>query len=278
MKSVIDTKLDNWAIGLLADPITKKPKKFENFKVINGIIDARILLENSYGFSNWFMGQEVYEHWEASGIGYKNEIKKYEDEIIYDKPIYENFKLNGTILDIGGGTGTVREFLPNDVNFISIDPFLNIQFNIPASKIASYSCLSRKLNFISALAEFLPFQENSFDWVHMRSMLDHVQVPDLALIEAHRVLKNDGKLLVGMFVDGGKDGNFTFKDFKRLIKEYVGRLFRYNKWVDHHTWHPTFKNLQKLIESNNFIIEEIYWQPYWNNTVVYIQAKKLINN
>ena len=34
----------------------------------------------------------------------------------------------------------------------------------------------------------------SVDTVHMRSMLDHVQVPDLAILEAHRVLKKNGQL------------------------------------------------------------------------------------
>ena len=33
--------------------------------------------------------------------------------------------------------------------------------------------LSRPLNFIGAMAEFLPFKDGTFDWVHMRSMLDH---------------------------------------------------------------------------------------------------------
>jgi len=50
----------------------------------------------------------------------------------------------------------------------------------------AYPCLDQHLNFIAACAEFLPLQSNSFDWVHMRSMLDHVQSPDLALMEAHR--------------------------------------------------------------------------------------------
>ena len=46
-----------------------------------------------------------------------------------------------------------------------------------------------KFNFIVAFAEFLPIKNSVFDFVHMRSMLDHVQVPDLVILEAHRVLK-----------------------------------------------------------------------------------------
>ena len=40
----------------------------------------------------------------------------------------------------------------------------------------------------------------------MRSVLDHFHSPDLALFEAARVLKRNGKLVIGLYVDGGKSG------------------------------------------------------------------------
>jgi ubiquinone/menaquinone biosynthesis C-methylase UbiE len=127
---------------------------------------------------------------------------------------------------------------------------------------------------MGAIAELLPFIHSQFDWVHMRSMLDHVQVPDLALLEAHRVLRNDGNLLVGLYVEGGKSGNISTKQkVKHLIKDglsFVG----INKWKDHHTWHPTFSNLIKLIEDNGFVVTDVYWQPHWKDQVCYVLAQK----
>lgn len=35
-------KLDQWAASLLVDPITKIEKTFDDFKKINGIVDARV--------------------------------------------------------------------------------------------------------------------------------------------------------------------------------------------------------------------------------------------
>ena len=70
--------------------------------------------------------------------------------------------------------------------------------------------LEPPLNFIAATAEFQPFVEGSFDWVHMRSMLDHVQVSDLALLEAKRVLKPTGHVLIGLYVDGVKSGVISY--------------------------------------------------------------------
>ena len=73
---------------------------------------------------------------------------------------------------------------------------------ISEAKIEANSCLKVDCNFVSGMAEFMPITCLSVGWVHMRLMLDHVQVPDLALIYARRVQKGKGRLLVGMLVDG----------------------------------------------------------------------------
>ena len=108
----------------------------------------------------------------------------------------------------------------------------------------------------------------------MRSMLDHVQIADLAILEAHRVLKKGGNLLIGLYVEGGKSGNMSSKQkVKHLIKDGLS-LVGFNKWKDHHIWHPTYSNLTKLIEDNGFVIQDVYWQPYWNDQVCYVHATK----
>jgi len=272
--SLID--LEGWVLKILADPITKNPIPLENFKRINGVIDARVFLKNTYGYSDWMVGQEVYERWEASGEGYNNQVNAYKKEIEYDRPIYEHFNMDGDILDVGGLTGTVREFLREDCRFVSVDPYLEAAFKIHPAKKEAYKCLSKRLNFIGALAEFLPFQSDSFDYVHMRSMLDHVQVPDLALKEANRVLKLNGKLMVGLYLEGGKSGRKPFIRWaKDMIKEML-ELIGIEKYKDFHTWHPTYMNLIKLITDNGFEVKESYWQPFWKDQVVYVFATKLM--
>ncbi|MDA1332516.1 MAG: class I SAM-dependent methyltransferase [Proteobacteria bacterium] len=273
-KSLID--LEDWVLKILADPITKKPTLLDNFKHINGIIDARVFLKNTYGYSDWEVGQEVYERWEASGEGYNNQVNAYKKEIEYDRPIYEHYKMDGDILDVGGLTGMVREFLSEDCRFVSVDPYLEAVFKIPHARKEAYKCLSKRLNFIGALAEFLPFQSDSFDYVHMRSMLDHVQVPDLALKEANRVLKLNGGLIVGLYVEGGKSGRKPFIRWaKDMIKEVL-YLIGIEKYKDFHTWHPTYINLLKLITDNGFEVKESYWQPFWKDQVVYVFATKQV--
>lgn len=266
--------MDQWAENILAHPITKQPATSSDFKVERGVIDARVYLKNTYGYSDWSVGQDVFETWETDGEGYKNDVEAYKKETSYDKPIYDYFKITGDVLDIGGLTGTLREFLPKDIHFISIDPFIAAPYQIPKAKIEAYKCISERLNFVGGLAEFLPFQAESFDYVHMRSMLDHVQVPDLALMEACRVLKPKGLLLVGMSVAGGKSGK---RPPIRLLKDSVLELFELvgiEKYKDFHSWHPTYKNLVKLITDNGFKVIDSYWQPYWKDQVVYVLAQK----
>src|SRR5207302_1460593 len=121
-------------------------------------------------------------------------------------PVYDHIRMSGRVLYVGGGAGTVRHFLPEGTEFVSVDPFIDYGKGIGPLKLAAYPCLGQHLNFIAACAEFLPFQAGSFGWVHMRSMLDHVQSLDLASMEARRVLRPEGRLVIGLYVDGGKSG------------------------------------------------------------------------
>jgi SAM-dependent methyltransferase len=212
-----------------------------------------------------------YEAWAEKDT---NSLADYRAEIEYDRPIYEYYRLSGRILDCGGGVGTVREFLPGGVEFVSTDPWVLAPFAISPTRKAAYSCLGQPLNFIAATAEFQPFLAESFDWVHMRSMLDHTQVPDLAILEAKRVLRDGGRVLIGLYVVGGKSGRITFK---HRVKEGIKRsleLIGIDRYQDHHVWHPSHKELVKLITDNGLEVEDTYWQPHWNDTVCYICARK----
>lgn len=263
--------LDDWATSLLADPVTKLPAAVEDFALVRGVVDARVLLKNTHGYQGWIDGQD---HWEGSVSHIAPSPSEIAAEIARDRPIYDRFKAGGSVLDVGGWIGLIREYLPLETNFISIDPFIGAPHHIPTDRRDAYACLSRPLNFLGATAEFLPFRAESFDWVHMRSMLDHVQVPDLALLEARRVLKPGGNLLIGMYVEGGRSGREPFvQQVKHGIKaalEQVG----VSRYKDHHTWHPTYANLKKMIVDAGFSIRDEYWQPEYVDQVVFIHASR----
>jgi ubiquinone/menaquinone biosynthesis C-methylase UbiE len=259
--------LDGWVCKILADPITKLPSTPEEIGLLNGVIDARRYLPNTAGFSVWNEGQRFYESWS------ERTLEDYRAEIDGVAPVYDHIRMSGRVLDVGGGAGTVRHFLPEGTEFVSVDPFIDYEKGIGPLKRSAYPCLGHHLNFIAACAEFLPFQAGSFGWVHMRSMLDHVQSPDLAVMEARRVLRPDGRLVIGLYVDGGKSGKRTLdrqlKEIARTALVAVG----FTRYRDHHTFHPTFANLVKIITDNGFSIEDVYWQPQWKGNVCYVTAQ-----
>ena len=43
--------LEDWILPLLVNPITKEPVIYEEFGKCNGVLDARVFLKNSYGWS-----------------------------------------------------------------------------------------------------------------------------------------------------------------------------------------------------------------------------------
>ena len=268
-------KLEDWVLDILIDPLTKETIKVNQSKTINGILDLRHSFINDIHFTIWQKSQKVFENWVIKDKEYTFSKKlNYKLEIKNVKPVYDYFNLKGKILDVGGHIGTLREFLTNNQKYISIDPFIGCLEYISEGKYNAYKCLKNHLNFVYANAEMLPFKSNSFDYVHMRSVIDHFLDVDLSLKEAHRVLNKDGKIIIGLYVLGGKDGKISFKNkLKELVRTTL-LLLGFERFKDYHMRHPTLKSLKKLVENNNFRINDIYWQPYWNEEVCYILAKK----
>ena len=183
--------MEQWVNNILADPITKLPKKKLNFEKVENLLDARVYLKNTYGWKDWKQGQKFYESWLENGeLNFLNKETDFKTSKTLEKPIYDKLSLKGKILDVGGGVGTLRDFLKTNDKYLCIDPHYKSLTKIPKKKIMTYKSLNQKINFIIGFAEFLPIKSGSFDCVHMRSMLDHVQVPDLVIIEAFRDLQS----------------------------------------------------------------------------------------
>ncbi|MEH2213195.1 bifunctional 2-polyprenyl-6-hydroxyphenol methylase/3-demethylubiquinol 3-O-methyltransferase UbiG [Nostoc sp.] len=96
------------------------------------------------------------------------------------------------VLDIGCGGGLACEFVANlnaDVSGIDLS-FNSIKI---AQEHARASNL--KIDYQRALAENLPYEENSFDVVLCFDVLEHVEDWKKVISEAYRVLKPDGLFL-----------------------------------------------------------------------------------
>ncbi len=305
-------KLDEEVIDLLCCPFCKGPLKSEKDKFIcnncatlyplisirggdseEQIYDFRIH-RPSYSIpksiKQWDEKQKEYEklHQFRSVIDH---LQVYLDEIESVKEVYTlEFHIKGTVLDVGGLQGRLRTFLSDEEVplYVSVDPFMNAFKNLQYQPnfLKAYPCLLQPCNFLACHAENLPFISNSFDWVHMRSVVDHFVDPYNAFKEAYRVLKPYGKLMIGLAIieKRNKEVNDSllarirlkikkegiFAAFKAISNRITGCFKR--KKNGGHTFHFKYKELIDLLSITGFEIEKEHWQKPPFSYCIYLSA------
>lgn len=93
---------------------------------------------------------------------------------------------NGYGVEIGAGTG--RFSIPFGIT-IGVEP----------SKAMADIARSRGMTIFDAKAENLPFDDNAFDFALMVTTICFLEDPLQALKEIRRILRPDGKIIIGMF-------------------------------------------------------------------------------
>jgi len=283
-------KLDSWVLDILVDPLDKsRLRKMEGYddvwlseygrvyRAIDGVRDLRVLqTDTTQSARIWRKGQAAYETWSAE-MAVNDDYDTYIREIEGVREVYEALPITGVCLDVGGHQGRVRYFLDDNVRYISCDPYLNVLAHLDAQPnlLKAYPCLNEPCNFVCAQAEYLPFAAQSFDTLHMRSVLDHFASPEQALLETYRVLKADGFLVLGTAVRFGKRGTPSAMVLAKEFASHVLQALRIRRSADFHTWKPTYRMVVDLIQRCGFSIEQEHWQEGTNNRVIYLRARKM---
>lgn len=100
----------------------------------------------------------------------------------------DSISSSSKVLDIGSGTGILCQFgyeCRKDLEYVAVDP---------AQGMMKYA--KKYVRTHKAVAEALPFHDESFDVVMMGESLHHFQDVDQALQETVRVLTKRGKLFI----------------------------------------------------------------------------------
>lgn len=131
------------------------------------------------------------------------------------------------VLDMAGGTGDIAERIVNaSVGYaeVTVSDINADMLRVGAERAKKWR-FPAQAKFVEANAEALPFEDESFDAYTIAFGIRNVPRIELALSEAHRVLKRGGRLLVLEFsqVDAPVLGE-VYKLFSDNVIPPIGRV------------------------------------------------------
>ena len=119
------------------------------------------------------------------------------DELAKDYAPYAPWlaNLHGMILDLGGGVGVVRHYLPKNATYINVEPSL-VWLRPEWGRLADrFPCVKTGHFVVRGIGEYLPFPADRFDTVLSFWSLNHANKPNKVFREVIRVLKPGGRFL-----------------------------------------------------------------------------------
>lgn len=170
----------------------------------------------------------------------------------YPKEIMINCKLkkNGSLLEVGGGTGRFAAYFIDKVKQVwLIDPSKQMLYQ-------AHKSYGNKIKYKLGIAESLPFEDNYFDHVVVSDSLHHWQKQEEGLTEIFRVMKPGGCLAIEEFHPKTKYG-YMIKSMERVTM--MGSTFH------------TPRKLALMIKNVGFKITASDWV---RNPTYYIIAEK----
>ena len=139
-----------------------------------------------------------------------------------------------SLLDIGCGTG---EFL-NEAQIKGINVF-----GIEPSEKARRQCQKNYNLTVSESANLEEYKHGSFDCITMWHALEHMPDLNKLIKETHRIIKNNGKLIIGVPNYKSWDANY--------YKQH------WAAWdVPIHFWHFSKESIEKIFKKHGFILSE----------------------
>lgn len=153
------------------------------------------------------------------------------------------------VLDIGAGQGHFRNLFEN-CNYFTVD-----FYNYPGIKI------------VADITRQLPFQSNSFDYLVLSNVLEHIKEPKKLLKECYRVLKKKGRIIILIpFMIKIHQPPYDFNRYTHFMLKYlmeennfsnikitnIGNIFDIQKVVNESYFGIIKENLVKLIPNKYF--------------------------
>lgn len=157
-------------------------------------------------------------------------------------PLHEpKFNSSGVLLDVGCGNG--YRLLPYKNKGWSVH---GVEPDVNAAQIGNLNGLNIHCGTLNTAG----YEENQFDYIFSNHSFEHINNPNEFLEECYRVLKDNGKLFIGV---PNIDGTIA-----KLAKEcwfYFG--------LPVHTFNYSSSTLRQILEKHKFKVENLYYNSSW---------------
>ena len=213
--------------------------------------------------------QEVFTD-VAKNYDLMNDLMSFGAHRIWKKELIEfmNIQISDNIVDIGSGTGDlVKLILKKNIN----NTLYSVDLNNEMLKYAKKKFIKKKIKFINANAEKLPFKDNFFDKYIISFCLRNITDINRSLQEAHRILKPGGIYYCLEF--NNPESNFVkkiYNNYKLHIIPWLGQRIAKNKNAYKYleesiNQFPDQEDLSNIIEKQGF--HEIQYFNMFNGIV-----------
>lgn len=183
-----------------------------------------------------------YDSWYQSKLG--NFVDSVEKNLIEE---ISEFNDNEKVLDIGSGTGTFSVWMANKgLKVTGIDQSKEM------IKVAQEKAEKENLeiDYVLGDAHKLPFADETFDLVVSVTAIEFVDDPKSVLKEAMRVLKPNGRLVIGALAKESPWGEL----YEELVEEDPNSLFAKAHFF-------TEEEIPSLLSQQFILKKGLYWPP-----------------
>lgn len=151
--------------------------------------------ERSIGNEDWRARQSAMEAWYAAlALDGSAQLSMFVSD--YERIAPELRDLEGPTLDLGGGVGVTRHYLPTSMEYLVVDPGSGWLTMDRTALSARFPSLASLPPFVLGIGEKLPLRKASVRTVLGLWCLNHAEVPALVIAEAARVLEPGGQLVL----------------------------------------------------------------------------------
>ena len=167
-----------------------------------------------------FLDESEKEFWQDV---YKNKESHWEDKNVSNltKKVVSKFKKFDNVLEIGCAAGIDTFYLAKYTRnkIVGIDIVSDIIKKAKENLSKEPINIQRKISFEIGDAEKLKFEDKSFDFVYSLSVLHSTDVSK-SIKEVRRVLTDDGKAVIYVYIGGNKEEGMNKKKFIDAVSSY----------------------------------------------------------